>query len=177
MMSTIPALKIRILFLAICMNLFACGSPEDNLTDNKELEHRNALRQIYGKVTGLYRGQVNSEQDGTIPAEIKIYIIEVADGVNSNGEVRFRPELKGYFQRLDIDSGNIPPISLIVRFYRETNEVIMKNSEQQGSGSGGPLPDSRFISISSQYSDGKINGTINYQKNKSGTIQIERVAN
>ncbi|MCO5143049.1 MAG: hypothetical protein M9962_08170 [Oligoflexia bacterium] len=169
-------LLFSVLFIAL-FTLTACGPKETDTTTAKELEDREELRRTYAALVGLYRGKVipDTNPQKTIPVEIRINIVEVADGVNENQEIRFRPELRGYFLRLDMDPGVVPIVQrpLSMRYYKETKELIMKNSDTVIS----PTPRQGETSVRAFVAGDELQGSISFVMGKQtdGRLEVKRV--
>lgn len=166
--------KKWILFFSFLL-LAACGPSKEDATLAKEIEDVNNLRQTYAQFVGLYRGRVTPLAGGaeTMPVELQIRIVEVPDGVNDNREVRYRPEMRGYFQRLDIDPGNAPTVRrpIQIGYRRELNQLMMSNTDTPNL----PVPGAGFVSISATYNNGRIFGEIRYNLDGIGQLDVERI--
>lgn len=154
----------------IGMVLVACGSPSDNTT-RREIESRDNLMKIYSELVGVYEGQIHPVEPRDLPyaVELRLDVVEVADGVNENREVRFRPELRGVFR---VVSGTTDPIrsQMSVRYYKETREIAMQSTGAGSAGSAGYQ-----ISISGLVEPGAIRGKSTDQLGRTGLVELRRV--
>lgn len=118
-------------FSLLTLGLAACGPGSENSTNSKEFETRQALLETYSPLVGVYRGTVQPDADEAFPVELKLSIVDERAGVNENGEVIYRPALIGTYVRKDIDPDLVPNLRrpLSVRYYKETNELAMQNSD------------------------------------------------
>lgn len=167
--------------LVICAFLLlgtaGCGPKDTDTTTAKEMDDRNNLRQVYSQFVGTYSGFVYEDGNPVpIPAEIKINIVEVPDGVNDNREVIFRPELQGHF--IDKSKIAVTPVArrpLRMRYYRDTAEIAMVNTDKVT----GPNPDQGMVNISATIRDGHIHGRVKYILGPTieGRLQVSRESN
>jgi hypothetical protein len=168
-MKNYPFLLLLALFLA------ACGPSKENSTNSKEFETRQALLDQYSPLVGVYRGEVvpASARDDAYPVELKLSIVDEKGGVNENGEVIYRPALIGTYQRKDIDPDSVPLIRrpLNIRFYKETNELSMQNSDAIT----GQNPQVYVVYISARYSGNRIVGQISNGYGLIGNIDVSRL--
>lgn len=161
--------------LLLTLALVACGPSKDNSTNSKEFETRQALLDLYTPLVGLYRGEVRpaSRREDPYPAELKLSIVDEKTGVNENGEIVYTPVLIGVYQRKDVDPELVPNIRrpLSIRFYKETNELAMRNSDTV---SGVASPQMFVVYISARIQGGRILGQISNGYGLIGEFDVTR---
>lgn len=104
--------------------LSACGPASKDNTARREIEENARLTAIYRTLEGTYKGTLypDSPRDLAIPVELVISVVHVADGVDENRQVRFRPEIRGFF-RWRNDQYNVTRIALLGRAYLKGNRT------------------------------------------------------
>lgn len=155
--------------------LSSCGLESDNLSKKEELQDRRDLYETYSPLTGLYEGKLENSSSGADPylIELQVYLVEEQNGVNEDGEVRFRPTLKARYKRLDFFSDGIGERTLVLRFYKETGELTGVSSTT-GNASGG-LPESNYLSFNGRFSKDRIEGEFKDHRGIVGKVVLNRV--
>lgn len=118
-------------FFSLCLtlNLASCAFDKNANTDNRrELEDTATLLHKFSQVTGLYRGTITTSS-GLQQVELSFYPYYRKVGQNTNGEDKYKPELRARYRRLDTV---VDDVILSVRFYEETSQVLMSNAEEGG---------------------------------------------
>lgn len=131
----------------VAVNLVSCAPPLSNSPNKqRELEDRQELISAYSEIAGTYRGLVENRPDGSDPFEIevKLFLVEEQNGLNEDGEAKFRPALRARYRRLDFPMDGIGERTLIVRYYRETGELAASTSAGAAAGS---VMDSGYLSV------------------------------
>jgi len=157
------------LVLISVLLLFSCGigNNEEQGTPSQEIKDRAYLIETYSPVQGTYSGTVDVMNSRIVfPVEISLFIVELENGVNENGEPHFLPVLKGRYRRLDRISEDSDQV-LSVRFVRETGEIIASVSEN---GSG------LYISINGYLRDGKINAKVTESRGVIGVLKADKIS-
>lgn len=120
---------IRALLLAVSLVALGCADGVD-LKKHKqrlsELEDRDDLRATFESLVGVYDGLIVNKRmnEDPYPIVIEIFIGEEPDGLNENGELRLRPELRAWFMRTDQGRDNTSSEKYMVgRFYKETSDI------------------------------------------------------
>jgi len=170
-MRTLGKLLLSIFILLTLLS--ACGPLKDE-NDLERINNNNELRAAYGQVTGTYQGTVTPYgiNSNTYPIEVKLYIIDVQDGVSSTGELQTRPELRGYYRRLDTRD-DLLATSLGVAFNKNTYDLTMTASKQ----STGSTRGDTYLSLTGKFSAGTIEGTSNYvQIGETGRLTLNRIS-
>ena len=167
------------LLLLFASVLVACGPKVTDSTTTRELEDLAKLEAQYNEVAGLYRGTITSDSLGVdpYPVEIKISVVYVQDGVNENRRIRYRPELRGNYRRLDLGDEASFSRALRIQYYKEENKIggqriIMDNYDQQSA--PGQVPGSNFFSINATFEAGRIIGRATDKYGPLGTLSVER---
>ncbi|HLE10367.1 MAG: hypothetical protein A2504_04280 [Bdellovibrionales bacterium RIFOXYD12_FULL_39_22] len=126
MKSLFGLLKIVTLSVFIMATFFSCGVKEEEPGSNtEELKDREYLLANYSDIVGKYVGHI--EQDASaIPVELNIYIVEVQEGIDENGSIKFRPTLRGQYRRTDIVDEYDSEV-LDIRYYPENGNIIMSS--------------------------------------------------
>ncbi|OFZ20461.1 MAG: hypothetical protein A2X94_10620 [Bdellovibrionales bacterium GWB1_55_8] len=137
------------LFLLVVMSgAISCAPPlSGSANKQRELEDRKELLEVYREFAGTYAGVIEEMPDRSDPfgIEMKVFIAEEHNGLNEDGEARFRPALRARYRRTDFPKDGIGERTLIVRYYRETGELAASTSPT--SPSAGSVLDSSFLSI------------------------------
>lgn len=118
-------LRWSLLFLMV-LGLGACAFDKNSNTDNqREIKDNAELAEKFSRITGLYRGTIQTSA-GTQQVELSFYPFYKRNGENSNGEDRYKPELRAHYRRLDKVTEDV---ILAVRYYEETSQLLMSNAE------------------------------------------------
>lgn len=130
----------------IIFSLWACGTGVDNPNKQVELEDRAVLQNYLEEISGTYAGLIENRADGSdaFPIELSLFVVEEEEGINEEGEVRFRPSLRARYRRTDLFSEGLGERNLKVRYYREKLELAGATSSSPAS--GGDL-DAKFLSF------------------------------
>ncbi len=127
--------------------LLSCGFEEEKPGSNtEEMKDREYLRSSYSNIIGKYLGYVQRE-GVNIPVEINVYIVEIQEGVDENGSIKFRPTLRGQYRRTDIVDEYDNEV-LDIRYYPETGDIIMSSINIK--------TQSRFLSFEGSLTNGTI---------------------
>jgi len=112
------------------LSLVACAFDKNSNNDNqKELDDNAALAQKFSRVTGLYRGTVSTSQ-GLQQVELNVTTFSEKLGENSNGEDKFKLELRARYRRLDTV---VDDVILSARYYEETAQILFANADENTS--------------------------------------------
>lgn len=169
---------VKLLFipLSTMLLLASCGPSQTDANIAKQEDDRKALFDAYRPLEGNYVGTVTPDSGNKrpIPVEVRVNVVEVADGVDANRRVIFRPDLQGSFVRSDYVS--MDPIArrpMKMTYRPETREIAMENSDVRNS----PTPDQGRTLIRGIIMDGKLDGTIHFTIGDTvdGHIHVERV--
>lgn len=102
-----------------------------------ELEDRDDLRASFQALVGIYDGYIVNKRMGEDPYPIilEVFIGEEPDGLNEDGELRLRPELRAWFMRTDQGRDNTSSEKYLVgRYYKETSDItFVSQSRSMGS--------------------------------------------
>ena len=173
---------MQALSVAIFLILSACGGTQKS-TNQQELDDRAELLAQYQPMTGVYEGIVKSVETSMedFPIQVKLFIVDEANGYNEKGEVKMRPALRGYFTRLDMRE-DASDKELLVRYYVSTGEITMTTQSNQGRGGAsmqavnGPSEE-KMLSLQGKYSEGQISGSIKAYNGELGTFILQRKQN
>lgn len=109
------------------LSLVACAFDKNSNTDNqRELEDNAALLEKFSRVTGLY--STVTTKSGVQQVEISFYPYFKKIGENTNGEDKYKPELRARYRRLDTV---VADVIMSVRFYEETSQILMSNVDDK----------------------------------------------
>lgn len=152
----------------------ACGPAPSHSNKQREIEDREALATLYQSVSGTYLGRVENRPDGSDPFEIevKIFVVEEQNGVNEEGEAKFRPALRARYRRLDIVSDGSFERTLIVRYYRETGELAAATNPNMAMMGG--LQDSNFLSMSGKLMESETTVEVRDHRGVLGTARLAK---
>lgn len=155
-----------------------CGPEAKDTTDSVELENRQALVELYGPLTGIYRGEVQpiSRSQDPFPVELKLNVVDERTGAKgANGQDIYRPILVGTYVRKDLDAEMIPIIRrpLSARFYKETKELVLQNSDNP-SAANVAQPQMFVVYITARVQGSRIVGQISNGYGLIGTIDVVR---
>lgn len=148
------------LLLLVCMIVFGCTV---DLEDSRSLEvkDRAFLVQSFARVEGLYRGELVGNDGEMNTIELGIFTSEVQDGFNSNGELKFKPQLRARYlnlEELDLNG----EILLDGTFFNETGEVIFSNPPH--------------LSINGRFLADQIEARVTNSQGILGNVVLKRVA-
>ncbi len=151
--------------LVILTTLNSCGEKsEADSNTAQEIEDRKVLAQNFEDILGVYTGVVSNNKDGEdpFPVEITIYSVDVENGTNADGELKFIPVAKAHYRRTDIIDKAAEYV-LSIRYYKETTAISMASKADpsarvQGAG---------FLSIAGYLKGGVLTGSI---KNNNGPL-------
>lgn len=165
-------MRIKFLFFSFCIFLTACGTNSTQNSAAQEIDDRSQLLSSYRAVAGVYRGLLSPEADGqpSYGIELKIFIVEEANGTNEAGEARFRPTLRAFYRQLN-DSTEIASRALVVRYYRESSEIVMGSASGN---SGLPADAVAFLSITGKFLGERLVGEVSNHRGRLGIIELER---
>lgn len=164
-----------LLFCGVLLSLASCAPPlSNNGNKQKEIEDRQALVDLYQPLVGTYQGVVANRPDRSdgFQIEMKIFLVDEQNGVNEDGEVRFRPVLRARYRRLDFPQDGIGERTLILRYYRETGEIAGATSPT--SAPAGNVADSNYLSMSGKVIDGEALVEIRDHRGVVGTVRLVR---
>lgn len=168
--------QLVFLTLAATALLSACGPGMNGASSTaQEIEDRNQLEKTYADVVGTYRGTLTSgsaDNSAVYPVEVKINLVYVQDGVNEKRELKFRPELRANFRRLDLGDDALFARALFVRYYKEDGKIVMQNVDQQPK--NGELPGSQFFSVDGFFANGRIIGKASDKSGLLGALDLSR---
>jgi hypothetical protein len=117
-------------FGLVTLSLVACAFDKNSNNDNqKELDDNAQLAQKFSRVTGLYRGTVSTSQ-GLQQIELNVTPFSKKIGQNSNGEDKFKLELRARYRRLDTV---VDDVILGARYYEETSQILFANADENTS--------------------------------------------
>jgi hypothetical protein len=138
-----PVTRVAVLLFS----LIGCGADPENLTKKEELDDRASLHENLQPVLGTYEGMIEERPDGSdpFPIELTVFLIEEEDGINQEGEIRFRPSLRARYRRRDLLNEGLGERTLRVRFYRERSEIAGTTSTSTQV--AGMLPNSQLLSF------------------------------
>lgn len=136
----------------------ACSLPTEEARSLEEKD-REYLRKSFTSVEGDYAGVLTGFDRQSTRIGITLYTLEMADGVNNNGEQRFRPVLKARYRNFD--------------FINETSDTILDASYFPESGDL-VLSDSQTLSITGRLIGGVITGSLSRQDGKVGSLEATR---
>ncbi len=102
----------------VAVLLTSCGPAAKDNTTRREIEENGRLASFYGTVAGRYVGILRADEERDTPrsVELTITVVQVADGVDENRQVRMRPEVRGIFRWVEDTSGQ-SRIPLVGRIY------------------------------------------------------------
>ncbi len=122
---------LNLFLLLMTALLFSCGLEEDSTgTQKEEFKNREYLLGTYEKIMGQYLGQIQDE-DKSFPVELSFFIVEIKDGIDENGNPKFRPALKARYRRTDFVGESDNEI-LDVKYFPETNQIVMSSVGASG---------------------------------------------
>lgn len=156
--------------------IVGCGPEAKDTTDSVELENRQALVELYGPLTGIYRGEVRPLTDAPYPVELKLNVVDERTGAKgANGQDIYRPVLVGTYVRKDLDPEVVPLIRrpLSARLYKETKELVLQNSDNP-SAANVAQPQMFVVYISARVQGSRIVGQISNGYGLIGTIDVIR---
>ncbi|WP_413288590.1 hypothetical protein [Bdellovibrio sp. HCB337] len=114
---------LRYLFLTLMtLSLAACAFDKNSNTDvQRELEDNAALEAKFARVTGKYVGTINT---GAEPQQVELsfYPYYKKIGQNSNGEDKYKPELRARYRLLNTV---VQDVILSVGYYEQVNKLVM----------------------------------------------------
>jgi hypothetical protein len=98
--------------------LLSCGPAAKDNTTRREIEENEHLKAVYKTMEGKYEGMLYSDEtrDVARPVELSISVVDVADGVDENRQVRIRPEIRGFFKWAE-DSSAASRFPMVGRVY------------------------------------------------------------
>jgi hypothetical protein len=148
----------------------------DGLEDKKhkqrvaELEDRAHLRSTLRPLVGTYVGDVSNEAMGKdpFPVQLIVFIGEEPDGVNENGELKLRPELRALYRRLDYRYDSSSEKNLIGRFYVETSSLTFVSQTNMSR-------ENESVTFAGVYRDGEIAGELSNYRGVMGLMKVKRL--
>ncbi|MEY4617684.1 MAG: hypothetical protein RJB66_2644 [Pseudomonadota bacterium] len=102
-----------------------------------ELEDREDLRATFESLVGIYDGLIVNKRlnEDPYPVILEVFIGEEPDGLNENGELRLRPELRAWFMRTDQGRDNTSSEKYMIgRFYKETSDITFVSQSRSFGG-------------------------------------------
>lgn len=115
----------NLILFATTLGLSACAFDKDSSKVNaKDTADRLRLEQAYKPLANnVYRGTITTDTFQQ-PIELRLFMLEVKDGKNANGEDRYLKVLQGNLRKTNsVDASN----NYNARFISETGELILSN--------------------------------------------------
>lgn len=168
------------LMMSLVLSLTGCAfDKDDSKTNQAEVEARLKLLEKFNRVKGTYVGKLTTPT-AVQDVSLNIFIQDVPNGTNTNGDTTYRVALKGNYKKLNPVG---PGYNLLIRYTAETAEIIMSNeAANSGNGSSGtnaPMnnvgPDD-IVSINAKISGQKILGTAFSNSGAIGTLDLALAA-
>ena len=165
---------VKLSLLSLIPLLMACGiSSENEGTSQREIRDRDNLKKLYFPLTGEYRGVVEPTDRSTpqYPVQINMILAEESAGTDEYGREKYRPALRAYFKRLDVQDIGIADYFMKVGLIAETGEIYMTSV------SGTVLPGNPygFLTVTAQVVGNGIIGTVGNNSASIGKISVEKV--
>lgn len=163
----------RLFIIALSIAIAGCadnGNSRKHKQRQTELQDRLSLRASFEPLVGIYDGEVSNAKLGEDPFPIimEIFIGEEPDGINEEGELVLRPELRAWYMRLDQGKDNTSSEKyLIGRYYSETSALsFVSQSRSMGAKDA--------VSIAGVYRDHQIIGEISNYRGVVGELRIKK---
>jgi hypothetical protein len=135
-----------------------------------ELLDREALRESFRPLVGIYDGEVFNASTGEDPFPIlmEVFIGEEPDGLTEDGEMMLRPELRAWYVRLDQGRDNTSSEKyLIGRYYRETSALsFVSQARNMGTRDA--------VSFVGSFSDNVISGEFSNYRGSLGRLTVKK---
>ncbi len=155
----------------------SCGSEtqESNANKQKEIDDRAALLSTLQPLTGVYEGEVNNGSQGSypFPVELTVFLVDEPNGVNEDGELKFRPALRARYRRPDYPLDSSSERNLTARYYAESLTFTFVSLTAMGTAS--PASDPNYLSLSGRMEGISMAGELRNQRGVLGRFTLKRV--
>lgn len=160
---------------AIMFAACGAGTQESNANKQKEIDDRAALLSTLQPLTGVYEGEVSNDSRGSypFPVELTVFLVDEPNGVNEDGELKFRPALRARYRRPDYPLDSSSERNLTARYYAESRTFTFVSLTAMGMAS--PASDPNYLSLSGRIEGFSIVGELRNQRGVLGHFTLKRV--
>lgn len=162
----------RFMLLASVFLFAACMGDLPESSTAQEREAIQKLYAIYTPITGFYGGHLTENPYGEpdIPVQMEIFISNVSNGRNENGQEKLVPVLQANYRRLDTNDPN-QRYSIRSISYFEDGSITMTVPEKQGA-----LPGVGSLSIIGRLENNILTATMADYRGTQGILRLEKLA-